>query len=190
MTRAQGLRKIANREWTAGHILSVRDLLVGVRFHHPYLKQPLQDWLDEDPNGELANKLYRIGKRSRDPEVGHGYIDLTSMGASAPRVLREGVGRESVQFSNELNEQLRGLLKREFQMHISELIHDLEHTLVCARHSRCAGIPDQELVDYVRFEARTGLPLEMMGAADAFAEWARTRLSSKEPRSDFMPYSI
>jgi hypothetical protein len=190
MTTAQGLRKIARREWEAGHILLVRDLQVGVRFHHTYLKQPLQDWLDEQPECELANKLYIIGKRSRDPEIGHGYVDFTSMGASAPQAYRDGVGRESVVFSNELNQQIRSLILRESQMHISEVLHELESTLRYARHSLQAGIPDEDLVSYVRFEARTGLPLKHIEGAELLAGWVRSYLSAKPPRSDLMPYLI
>ena len=175
MTTAQGLRKIATREWDAGHILVARDLKIGVRFRYPYLKQPLQDWLDEEPEGELANKLYIIGMNSFDPVRGHGYVELISMGVTTYCSSALKVGRISLDFSSELTEGLLSLLRREHQMHISELIRELEATL---RATQLAGDSDEYLVSYGRTEASFGLPELELNGAESFGWWLTSFLAS------------
>lgn len=190
MTPAQGLRKIAHKEWNAGHILTVRELMVGVRFKFPYLKESLQAWLDEEPEGELANKLYVVGMNSLDPVLGHGHVSLTSKWVITPRrstIANPQARPVALYFSEDTTEELLKLLRREHEMHITELIRELEDTFFAARH---AGDPSDYLVEYGRAEASFSLSLDQIGGSSAFDSWVRALLASKLPRPDIMPASI
>jgi hypothetical protein len=187
MTTAQGLRKIAVREWTAGHVITVQGFRVGVRFRRPYLKDSLQSWLDSEPDSELAHKLYVIGMNSRDPGRGHGYVELNSKWVSTMYVNSRGFGRLALDFTPELTDEIRKWLRRECEMRITDLIKELEDALVDARH---AGDSVDELVKVSKTEAAFGLCLEELGGAEAFGKWARAFLTCRKPRPGIMPSFI
>jgi len=187
MKTTQGLRKIAIREWQTKSILSAEGLKIGVRFRYPYLKQSLQAWLDEEPDGEFANKLYIIGMNSRDPVSGHGYVELTSRWVSAIVVNSKGIGRISLDFSPDLTADLLKLLRREQLIHFTDLVRDMEKTLRAARH---AGESVDELTAYARTEASLSLCLEELDGGQNFGRWIRSYLDSKGSGPEIMPAYI